>query len=88
MITVSEDLCKGCHICVFICYKNVFMLPEKPNKKGVFLPYPEDAKKCTKCGDCELICPDQAIDVNIETHWWRNKKDTKFNPNFSKNKEA
>jgi 2-oxoglutarate ferredoxin oxidoreductase subunit delta len=88
MINIDEDLCKGCHLCVFICYKNVYAVSLKPNKKGVLLPYPKFEKECTKCGDCELMCPDQAIDVDIETHWWVKEKDSKFNPNFNNKKES
>ena len=89
MIKIDEDLCKGCHLCVFICYRNVYAISSTINKKGVALPYSKYEKKCTSCGDCELICPDQAIDVGIEKHWWIKKENNwKFNPNFSKIKQG
>lgn len=63
MITIDEDLCKGCNICVEFCPFGVYAQPEKVNKKGVNVPVPVNADKCTKCGICVLLCPEQAITV-------------------------
>ena len=32
----------------------------------MYLPFPENEEGCTKCGLCELSCPDQAIYVKKE----------------------
>ena len=54
MIIIDSKLCKGCDICIATCPKNVY------------LPFPEHEEGCTKCGLCELSCPDQAIYVEKE----------------------
>ncbi len=35
-----------------------------PNKKGIHVPCAKNMDKCTKCGLCILMCPDQAIAVD------------------------
>jgi 2-oxoglutarate ferredoxin oxidoreductase subunit delta len=64
MITVNENLCKGCNICTEFCPRKVYEQSEKLNKKGVRLPVPKNEDKCKKCGICALMCPDQAIKVD------------------------
>ena len=39
LIIIDEDLCKGCHLCLFMCYKNVYAISSEVNKKGVQLPF-------------------------------------------------
>jgi 2-oxoglutarate ferredoxin oxidoreductase subunit delta len=63
MIKVDKELCKGCNICTEFCPFKVYEQSKKPNKKGVRLPTPEHEDRCTKCGLCALMCPDQAIRV-------------------------
>lgn len=60
-ITVKENWCKSCGICINYCPKNVLVA----NDKGV--PVAENIDDCIKCMLCELRCPDFAITVeNIE----------------------
>ena len=87
MILVNEDLCKGCHLCLFMCYKKVYAISSEANKKGVLLPYVKFEDRCTSCGVCELICPDQAITVDVNKNWWVGKEDNSFNPKFSNGKK-
>ena len=87
MIIINEDLCKGCHLCLFMCYKNVYAISSEANKKGVLLPYVNFEDRCTSCGVCEVICPDQAITVDIHKNWWVGKEDNSFNPKFSNGKK-
>ncbi|MBZ9571176.1 ferredoxin family protein [Methanobrevibacter sp. TMH8] len=63
MIKIDSELCKGCDICIASCPKHVYVKSSKENKKGVYLPCPENEEECTKCHLCELLCPDQAITV-------------------------
>ena len=63
MIKVDKELCKGCNICTEFCPFKVYEQSKKPNKKGVRLPTPKHEERCTKCGLCALMCPDQAIRV-------------------------
>ena len=85
MIYIDEDLCKGCHLCVYMCYQNVYAISSKANKKWVLLPYVNFEDRCTNCGVCEVVCPDQAITVNVNKNWWVNE-DTNFNPKFNDKK--
>lgn len=55
-ITMNEEFCKSCEICVEIC----------PNKclemKGLY-PVVVDINLCSKCMLCELECPDFALTI-------------------------
>lgn len=53
-LTVINDWCKGCGICVEFCPKNV--LEMKDGKVDI-----KDLESCIQCGQCELRCPDFAI---------------------------
>ena len=66
MITVNENLCKGCNLCTEFCPQKVNKESEKLGKKGIHVPVPVDEEKCKKCGLCALMCPDQAIRVDEE----------------------
>lgn len=55
-IVVLNDRCKGCKICVEICPAQV--LDMKDFKANV-----ADIEKCIACMQCELHCPDFAIEV-------------------------
>lgn len=56
-VTIREDWCKGCNICVSVCPKGVFAKTRKT---------PDVAKPeaCITCRLCEISCPDYAICVN------------------------
>jgi 2-oxoglutarate ferredoxin oxidoreductase subunit delta len=56
-VEVKESWCKGCAICVEFCPQDVLVM-----EKGVAKVDAPDA--CTRCGLCELRCPDFAITVN------------------------
>ncbi len=56
-ITVLEDWCKGCEICVEVCTKNCLVM----NALGIVEVV--DLEACNKCLLCDLLCPDFAICV-------------------------
>ncbi len=56
-ISVRKEWCKACDICIEFCPKDVLV----PDDKGI--PKPVNIDACTKCGLCELRCPDFAITV-------------------------
>jgi 2-oxoglutarate ferredoxin oxidoreductase subunit delta len=59
-IVVRVSWCKGCGLCVDYCSRGVIKMD------GV-LPVVVDAEKCTRCMQCEAICPDFAIEVKDRT---------------------
>ena len=55
-ITIKVSWCKGCGLCVDYCNRDVLVM------KGT-LPEVINAEKCSRCMQCEAICPDFAITV-------------------------
>lgn len=63
-ITVNEELCKGCGMCVNACPKKILELSkDKINAKGYHPASMTDESKCTGCTSCAIMCPDVAITV-------------------------
>lgn len=59
-ISIDENLCKGCEICVERCPTDVFEM----TGTGVdSYPTVTDIDACTDCKTCELLCPDFALEV-------------------------
>lgn len=57
-IKINLDDCKSCKLCMNACFVDVIRWDEK-NKKPI-AAYPED---CVWCLACELVCPQECIDV-------------------------
>ncbi len=55
-IVVRVSWCKGCGLCVDYCARDVLQM-DGP------LPKVIAAERCTRCMQCEAICPDFAIEV-------------------------
>ena len=73
-VQIKADRCKGCAICVEICPKNVLAMSKEPTASGYLLAQVIDqrshsgvpitsGKKCIGCMECEMHCPDLAIEV-------------------------
>ena len=63
-ITVDENLCKGCELCVEACPKNLIALSDvKINAKGYHTAELTKEDECTGCCCCAMMCPDVAITV-------------------------
>lgn len=62
-IAVNESLCKGCEICVHACPTDVF---EMRGEGSNAIPVPERPEDCVECGNCELSCPDFALEVRSD----------------------
>ena len=54
-VTINQQWCKGCGICVAFCPKAALKLV---GDKAVPV-----SELCVACGMCELYCPDLAISV-------------------------
>ena len=66
-VTIHEDVCKGCGLCVHACPKGVLaMSKDKLNQKGYNPAEVVDADACIGCAMCAVMCPDVAIKVERE----------------------
>ncbi len=62
-VTVNEEYCKGCSLCVLTCPKKALELAPHMGLRGfhpAFLARPED---CTGCTQCALMCPDACLTI-------------------------
>ncbi len=55
-IQIKVSWCKGCGLCVDYCNRGVIEMKDA-------LPSVVAAEKCSRCLQCEAICPDFAIEV-------------------------
>ena len=63
-VTFSEDLCKGCGLCVTACPKGIVKLAEtRLNVKGHHPAEITDESACVGCAACAMMCPDCIIKV-------------------------
>ncbi len=62
-IEVSDDLCKGCGLCVDYCPRQLIELSERISLRGYHPAHLKDAGRCTGCAVCGQVCPDLAIEV-------------------------
>lgn len=64
LVTILEERCKGCELCVLACPQGNLTLSDKLNKMGyhpVLWRYLGKKGPCTACGICYWVCPDFAI---------------------------
>ena len=66
-ITIDQELCKGCYLCISVCPEEVIQISNGINQQGY---YPVEYKgsdngdkTCIACTRCATICPDIAIEV-------------------------
>lgn len=63
-LTIYEDTCKGCGLCVTACKKQLLALQkEKLNAKGYHPVGIEKMEECVGCLACARMCPDVAIEI-------------------------
>lgn len=63
-VTVNDDLCKGCGLCIDACPKTIIVQAERLNGKGYHPAQVTDMEKCIGCAACATMCPDVAITVD------------------------
>lgn len=64
IVTVNEDVCKGCGLCVDACPKKIMALDSSHiNKKGYHSACCINMAECIGCAFCATMCPDVAITV-------------------------
>jgi 2-oxoglutarate ferredoxin oxidoreductase subunit delta len=62
-ITVTEEFCKGCGLCVAICPQQAMQLADRMNSRGIqpaYLAHPDDCNGCTQCA---IMCPDACLRI-------------------------
>jgi len=66
-VTIRENICKGCALCIEVCPKKIIVLnPGKINQKGYKPAEVTDISQCIACAMCAIMCPDSAIKVEKE----------------------
>lgn len=63
-VTIKDDHCKGCGLCVSVCPKKILRISEhRLNAKGFRPAEVADPAQCIACAFCATICPDVVITV-------------------------
>ena len=57
LVTVNQDECKGCGLCVESCPTRGMELSAELNHYGVHTAR-QSAEVCTGCGICYFVCPE------------------------------
>lgn len=66
-ITIDENVCKGCGLCVNACKKGVLELSkDKINAKGYHFAVAAVIDNCIACAMCAQMCPDVAITIKAD----------------------
>jgi 2-oxoglutarate ferredoxin oxidoreductase subunit delta len=61
-VTINEEVCKGCGLCIRACPKKIIELSKtKINAKGYRPAEVTDMEACIGCTSCARTCPDVAI---------------------------
>jgi 2-oxoglutarate ferredoxin oxidoreductase subunit delta len=61
-ITIDQERCKGCCLCIEYCPKATIVLSDQLNMKGYFAAAFVNGE-CTGCATCAVMCPEVAIEV-------------------------
>lgn len=64
-VTIDNDRCKGCELCVASCPQNVLEMSKEINLKGYFHSSTVRQHHCIGCRICAIVCPDVAIEVSV-----------------------
>lgn len=64
-ITILEEQCKSCGLCVNACPTKTLRISEKINARG-HRPVEQFKEGCVGCAICAITCPDMVIEVYKE----------------------
>ncbi len=64
VLTINQERCKGCGLCVRACPKKLLVLSETTiNRQGYHPVEITDMEACVACTSCALTCPDICIEI-------------------------
>ncbi|MCL2707763.1 MAG: 4Fe-4S binding protein [Defluviitaleaceae bacterium] len=64
VVTVNENICQGCGLCVNACPKKIVeLIKGRLNARGFHPAGVTKPEACTGCAFCAVMCPDVAIMV-------------------------
>ncbi len=63
IIQVNHEWCKGCYLCIEMCPRQVLDVDRMTFVRGIHPVVVARPQECTGCRQCELLCPDLAIQV-------------------------
>ena len=64
-VTIDQELCKGCLLCIPVCPPRVLVMSVEVNRKGYRYPLLQEG--CTGCELCAKVCPDFCFAVYRES---------------------
>lgn len=62
-VTINEEFCKGCGLCVKFCPTGALVVAQHTNEKGFHPAAFLNSDACTGCAQCALMCPDACIKI-------------------------
>lgn len=63
-VTIDQQRCKGCDLCVVACPTNVLQLqPKEVNDRGYHFAFTANPEACIGCASCAMVCPDACFTV-------------------------
>ena len=66
-VTIREDVCKGCGLCVSVCPRKYWSCKKRcSTQRGAHPAGVTEPEKCIACAMCATMCPDVAIKVEKE----------------------
>lgn len=78
-ITINQNTCKGCMLCINACPSHLIRITQRINPSGYYTAdFVDQEGKCTGCTLCAITCPEVAIEVyrkekhGGEKKWERN----------------